>query len=229
MSSCNLTKLVPDGETLLHRNKIKGFEEATKSDLNSQIRHQPNRKILGVLKFHLWAYQIRAKRIVNKDLKDTSRYRSLLMNTVGEPPARQVLDSILIISSANNLKNYVFNKGYFDVQVGYETKSFIKRSTVSYTITEGRVYTIEKIRINSTDRNVYNLVMANADKSFLKEGKPIDFDLIAKERERVTNLMKNNGYYYFNKAYLDFQIDTNYIKKSGTIAMNIKQRNRNRA
>ncbi len=163
MSSCNLTKLVPDGETLLHRNKIKGFEEATKSDLNSQIRHQPNRKILGVLKFHLWAYQIGAKRIVNKDLKDTSRYRSLLMNTVGEPPV--LLDSILIISSANNLKNYVFNKGYFDVQVGYETKSFIKRSTVSYTITEGRVYTIEKIRINSTDRNVYNLVMANADKS----------------------------------------------------------------
>lgn len=222
MSSCNLTKLVPDGETLLHRNKIKGFEEATKSDLNSQIRHQPNRKILGVLKFHLWAYQIGAKRIVNKDLKDTSRYRSLLMNTVGEPPV--LLDSILIISSANNLKNYVFNKGYFDVQVSYETKSFIKRSTVIYTITEGRVYTIENIRINSTDRNVYNLVMANADKSFLKEGKPIDFDLIAKERERVTNLMKNNGYYYFNKAYLDFQIDTNYVKKSATIAMNIRNK-----
>ena len=59
--------MVPDNETLLNRNKIKGFEMASKSELNEQIRHQPNRKILGVLKFHLWAYQIGAKRIVNKE------------------------------------------------------------------------------------------------------------------------------------------------------------------
>jgi outer membrane protein assembly factor BamA len=221
-SSCNLTKMVPDNETLLNRNKIKGFEMASKSELNEQIRHQPNRKILGVLKFHLWAYQIGAKRIVNKELKDTSRYRSLLMNTVGEPPV--LLDSALIISSATNLKNYVFNKGYFDATVEYETKSIFKRSTVTYTINEGSAYKIENVIINSTDKNVYNLINASSDKSFLKIGKPVDFDLIAKERERITLLLKNSGYYYFNKAFIDFQLDTNYLAKTAKISLNIRNK-----
>jgi outer membrane protein assembly factor BamA len=221
-SSCNLTKMVPDNETLLNRNKIKGFEMASKSDLDQQIRHQPNKKILGVLKFHLWAYQIGAKRIVNKELKDTSKYRSLLMNTVGEPPV--LLDSLMLESSAINLKNYIFNKGYFDASVSYETKSFLKRSTVTYTITKGSVYKIESVLINSTDRNVYNLINGNSDKSFLKPGKLVDFDLIAKERERISNLLKNNGYYYFNKAYIDFQLDTNNSNKSAKIALNIRNK-----
>ena len=214
-SSCNLTKMVPKDETLLHRNKIKGFDIASKSELNGQIRHQPNKKILGVLKFHLWAYQLGAKRIVNKELKDTSRYRSLLMNTIGEPPV--LVDTALINFSATNLKNYVFNKGYFDATVHYSTKSFLKRSTVTYTITEGSLYKIENVLINSTDKNVYNLINGSTDKSFLKPGKPVDFDLISE-------LLKNSGYYYFNKAYVDFQIDTNSRNKSAIIALNIRNK-----
>lgn len=222
LGSCNLTKLVPDDRTLLQKNKIEGFEQATASELNEQIYHRPNKKILGVLKFHLWAYQLGAKRIVKKELQDTNRIRKLLINTVGEPPV--LTDTALIEASAKNLKYYIFNKGYFDVNVEWKEKTIIKRTTVTYLISEGEPYLISDINLVSVKRDVYNLVNASMDKSYLKIGKTIDFENINKERERITQLLKNNGYYYFNKSLIEFQLDTVFTAKKVKVAIILRDK-----
>jgi outer membrane protein assembly factor BamA len=222
LSSCNLTKLVPKDRTLLQRNKFEGFDEASNSDLNEQIKHQPNRKILGVVKFHLWAYQVGAKHVINRELQDTGRIRKLLMNTVGEPPV--LTDTMLIRKSAENLKAYVFNKGYFDVKVKYTSKTFLKRTTITYWIEEGPVYKISSVKLICDDKDIYQLVEGSSANAKIRAGKPTDFDLMAAERERIAALLKNNGYYNFNKAFIDFKLDTLFNQKSAVISVNIRMK-----
>ena len=59
LAACNITRVVPDGKTLLVHNKIdrgdsKGVEL---SDERANLKQKPNRELLGFIKFHLWAYQ----------------------------------------------------------------------------------------------------------------------------------------------------------------------------
>ena len=60
LSSCRLTKYVPDGQYLLDNNNIEFIKDSSNyqvkvdlDDLNSILKQQPNRKIFLGYRFHL--------------------------------------------------------------------------------------------------------------------------------------------------------------------------------
>jgi len=63
-------------------------------------------------------------------------------------------------------------------------------------------------------------MLVNIDECLLKAEAPYDIDLLQLERERIVKLLKNVGYYYFNKEYVSFELDSN--KKDQTIDIEIK-------
>lgn len=229
MSSCNLTRLVPKQEKLLVKNKIK-YQTKNKTDFDGsydQIVQKPNRKILGLIKFHLWAYQAGAKGVsINSD---TGKIRSFLINKVGEAPVQ--LDSNLTEQSAENLRNFYFNSGYFNAEVEYVIKkrfNLKKRAEVEYRVKLGKLFRIHGVQVESENLEVQNLVFSTLDKSYLQPNKRLQYNNISKERERVTELLKNNGYFYFNNSAIDFQIDTNQFSDRAVIKMNIRAKDDDR-
>lgn len=145
--SCSPTRNLSKGENLLVANKIvfKDKHERkhlSEDDMSGVIRQKPNRKILGLYRFHLQAYNVvspqkleeknqkKKARIDKRNTrriakgKDTLEYKphwlDWLRNTVGEPPV--ILDTVSTQKSTDQLEKYLFNKGFFLNEVDYDVQ-----------------------------------------------------------------------------------------------------------
>ncbi len=198
LQACNLTKIVPKDQHLLQNNHVKGLRySSTNSELLAQVKLRPNRKIF-FLKAHLWAYKIGSQ---------------VKLDKIGEKPV--LIDTALIAKSASNMERYLFKKGYFNNNVEYSisqgwlAKGLKQRKLkVLYTVKEGVPYILDSISYLSDNEEIKRILKQSREKSFLKKGNNVNYSLIASERSRISNLMKNNGYYFFNPSYLDFVIDS---------------------
>ena len=95
LSSCNPTKYVPEGETLLNDNHIMIDEEGVKkSDLLPYIKQTPNKRIFGT-RFYLGLYNLSN---INKQ-----KWPHNWLRNIGEEPV--VFDSYASIKSKDQIKS----------------------------------------------------------------------------------------------------------------------------
>lgn len=216
-SSCGLRKSIPEGRQLLTANQIVGANSFGSGELQEQILLRPNRKVLGLFRFHLRTYaagQNRHQRVLNRRYRhgdmalDTSRLNRFLMETAGEAPI--FADSSAVERSAGNLRNYLFNKGHFQAQVNYEiqTKNKKKNKAVAiYKIDAGPSYTIGRKEKFANDF-VLDSILQSTRFEELEVGDALDFDQLAKERNRLNEMLRDYGFFRFNKNYINYDVDT---------------------
>lgn len=225
-SSCNLTKLVPPGKQLLVQNKIERGDKRgiDLSEETSNLKQKPNRKLLGFIRFHLWAYQYGAKGVGIRKKQGWSRR---LAEKIGEPPV--LIDSNKLALSADRLTEYYFSKGFLNTKVDFsvQTKRLVgielkKRAVVTYTANLSNFFRISKLEYNATSQDIDRLIRKFETNQLLKVNQRLDFDKIEAERNRLVELFRNNGYYYFNNSFIDFQIDTNQVLGQAVVAVNIR-------
>lgn len=217
VSSCQIQKTIPPDRQLLSGTRIEGNEQVSSSELYEQLLHKPNRKVLGIFRFHLRAYAFgynrEQRRIKNakrrgKEILKPARLNDMLMNTVGEAPV--LADTSLMKRNAVNLKNYLFNLGYFEAEVTYSAHAKgrrKKKAQAVYQVTEGPVFRIGSKEKFANDFVIDSLMTAH-DFELLKPGQVLNFDILSKERDVLTALLRNHGFYQFNKGYIGYDIDT---------------------
>jgi outer membrane protein assembly factor BamA len=145
---------------------------------------------------------------------------------VGEAPV--IVDTSLVKLSALRMSEYYFSKGYFNNEVNYTIKSRRnkKKAAVVYNVKLGTPYQVNTYIHNATSKDIDLLLEANKTKAYLKPNTRLDFENIEDERSRLTDLLRNNGFYYFNNGFIDFQIDSTINKKAVDIIVNVRN-NRN--
>ncbi|WP_421889523.1 BamA/TamA family outer membrane protein [Marinoscillum sp.] len=121
-----------------------------------------------------------------------------------------VFDSTQLVSSRLNLRNYLFSKGYFKAEISTKVTHRNQRTFVTYHILESKPYTIDSIVYKIQDKQVKKLFEANINQQKMV-GKQYDQELFGKERDRVYDLMSNNGYYDFKKQYILFEVDSTQL------------------
>ncbi|MBK6266935.1 BamA/TamA family outer membrane protein [Marivirga sp. S37H4] len=135
----------------------------------------------------------------------------------GEPLA--VYDSSAIENTKNQIQLYYESKGYFDADVTVETKLAgltKKRVIVNYIVEEGHPHIIDTVFFNTgKDTTILNLVEEKRNEILLKERTNYDQAQLSSERERIEILLKNSGYYAFNRQFIEFNVyqsaDTNLL------------------
>lgn len=199
--SCSPLKGLRDGETLLNKNIIKIDKPELKDGIRSILKQKPNRKILGVFRFHLSVYAL-----ANKE-NDSSKFRNWIKNTIGEKPV--ILDPGLTSKSTIQIHQFMINSGYFNAKVTDTTiYKRRKKANVYYQITAGDPYLIKSYIIQTADTFIYQLIISDSANSLIRNGTIFDSNILQKERNRVTNYLKNEGYYFFNQAYIRYDADT---------------------
>jgi outer membrane protein assembly factor BamA len=129
----------------------------------------------------------------------------------GEPLT--IFDTGAMNTTATKIATYLFNKGYFKAKVTADSSLLKKnRIAVVYTIAPGPSFTYDSIFYNIPDEKVLSLLRKNPALSLLRKGDSYDQDKLGKERDRIDQLLKDNGYYDFSKQYIDFSVDTSAIK-----------------
>jgi outer membrane protein assembly factor BamA len=242
--ACNPAKKLKTGEYLLHKNHVINKEtKIDNNDIEGYLRQKPNRKILLFLRFHLWLYnqadeeRVKRKRIMfdkkierrnnrrvakGKKAKKSERqlFGEWLLN-IGEPPV--VYDSLLAAKSARQVKSFLNNKGYFistvSDSVHYKRR---KKADVYYTIHAAAPYTINNIEYKIPDDQLAYYVLADTSRSKIIKGNNYDVDVFQEERERITTELNNNGYYFFTKEYIYYEIDTTIGNKKVNVTLGIK-------
>jgi hypothetical protein len=225
--SCSSTKFVPAGEYLLDKVKIESDIPGYKAlELRPYIRQQPNFKMFGLNKTLLQIYNLAGE--------DTTKWINRFLRRIGEQPV--IFDSTLVTRTNVELQRRFVNMGYLNAEVSSTTTTKDKKARITYRIRGNEPYRIHQFSSTIEDENIrYELT---ADKngqlperipgeptseriSLIGEGVLFDRNLLDRERERITNLLRNRGYYNFNKHYISYsatdsalaanQVDVNMV------------------
>ena len=122
----------------------------------------------------------------------------------GEPLA--VLDSAIIANTAEQMQLYLKTKGFFEAVADYKVNIKNKKGRVVYQIEEGPASYYDTIVYRTNDTIINKLLEESRRNSLLQEGERYDETAITKERERIDLLLKDNGYFDFNRQYINFDI-----------------------
>ncbi len=161
-----------------------------------------------------------------KDPKLKNKESALVIESVrdiGEPAV--VFDSLLTYQTRLQLSKYMFTKGYFNNKVtdSIEFKRNNKRARVKYYLYPGKVYTITEIGYDMQDKEIGAIILKDTVNTILKRGMLYDEEKLQQERQRVTNFALNNGYYYFDNAYVNYTVDTTMVNHSLKLKERVKK------
>ncbi len=152
--------------------------------------------------------KLNTKRVQKLEKKDKKLKEGNQLMRWGESLA--VFDSSKISGSVNNLQNYLFAHGYFNATVETKIETDNKKTTIHYTIGEQKAYTIDSMIYVIADDKVKQLFMEHLDEQLLQD-EQYDQDLFGNERNRVYDLMSNNGYFNFKRQYVLFEVDSTIL------------------
>lgn len=199
VTSCSVTKHVPYGMYLLNKVEVKSKSKEVKSDeILSYVKQKPNKRILG-FRFHLRLYSL--------SNPQKSGWLSRGLRQIGEDPV--LFDSLVVKESSRNIKLFLQSKGYYNSVVKDSIRYHGKKVDVFYTVEPRSPYHIRKIGYYIEDTTIRNLVLRDSVNRIFNRNDLFDIDLLQNERERIEILLKEKGFYSFDKNYITFTADTN--------------------
>lgn len=215
LSSCSTVRKVPEGKHLLAKNEWKINTKRLNSDnLDVFLKQQPNRKTFLGLKIPLAMY--------NASNPDGKFFINRWMRNSGEPPV--ILDTTLVSLSVEGVSAQIRNMGYYDFTVSdsvvYKNN---KKAKVIYSVNVTSPIRILSLNYDIQDTTLNELMLANRHTSRLYTGQVLSTDNLEAERTRIVTLLRNNGYYDFNRRYITFEADTTLGQSLAEVTLRLKR------
>ena len=212
--SCSVNKFIPEGECLLDDVDIVcSTNDANALKASSYLRLQPNSKWFSLFKLPLYTYALSGT--------DDSKWINRALKRLGEAP--MIYDEELAEASRVNIEQMLRNDGYLHATVDLECEKDVdkKRAVATYYLHERERYYISELHLRTDDEGLKELIVADSMSTSLKVGMPFSVDGLENERRRITEMLRNNGYYRFQKEYITYTADTAHHSNKVKLTMNI--------
>jgi len=252
-SGCFPARKLEEGQVFLRKNKTAFYQKVvadkgtySREEAEAVIRPKANRKILGTFRFNLWAYNrvnrdkmeaglrkknvkferkrevAKAKGKKRKD-KEVRTFRSWMANTVGEPPT--LFDSLVMAKSASQISLVLSKNGYFNNEVEPVVKYNKRgnRAKVTYHVKPRSPHRLVSITHTFPDAGMEGMREFLTKDCLLKPEDQFNVANINSERDRITTLLNNNGYFEFSKEYIRSKVDTSTVKTLANISLEINR------
>lgn len=206
VAACSSTKFVSDKSYFLESVEVKADEKyVDAATLAPYVRQQANSRWFSLFKIPLATYTLSGK--------DTTKWINRTLQKIGEEPV--IYDSIQAELSKEDLRRALQNMGYMHAQVDLKTKVKGKKLKAIYTLHPGLPYVINNIDYDIRDKNI-ETVLRNYSKNThksnkgqgLRAGDLFTVKLLDEERERITNILMDSGFYRFHKDYIQYEADS---------------------
>ena len=213
LMSCSTTKFVGEGQYLLAKAEIKTDNPDVKaSEMKQYLQQHPNNKLFGLLKWPLYIY--------NWSGANEEKWLNKQLRRMGEPPV--LLDIELAGQSIRQLELYMSNRGFVNAEIDLSIDTTRrKKAFLTYRTTANEPYRIQHYTTAIDDRRMDSLVhLTPPPRSFIKsvfssypkdyismitENMLFDRNKLDKERQRITALLRNNGYYTFTRDLIRYR------------------------
>jgi len=221
IAGCSNTKFVPEGDYLYTGAKVeivgdsisKKAKANLKKTFEESLTPKPNKSIFG-LRPKLYIYNITGEPKKDKGFKYWLKYK------VGEKPV--YLSSVDIPFNLDLIENTGENLGYFNITASYDTVTSNKKAEIRYRTTPRSQYLIEKISFPKDSTVLAREIGKTSDKTLLKVNEPFNLATIKRERERIDNALKEQGFYYFDPDNIIVQVDSTVTRNRVNLNVKIK-------
>ena len=231
LSACSTTKNLPEGETLYTGiDKLEVVNEdktlagiTALTEVEAALAYAPNNAIFGSsslrwpIPFGLWVYngfeKYQDKRGVGRWIFDHLGKSPILMSSVNGETRAKV--------ATNLLQDY----GYFNGTVSYQEvpQKNPKESKVNYVIDMAQPYFLDSIAYLKYPHYADSLIRSTRSQSVLKSGENFSVLRLEEERQRLSSLFRNHGYYYYRPEFTTYRADT--LQKPGYVSLQVVPRN----
>jgi len=240
LGSCTANKLVPAGKRLYtgadvvlrEREPIKNGSDL-KSELEELARPEPNDRILGYSRPKLWIYYKLTPKKGQKTFKERKKKdgavikkpttKLKLRERFGQAPV--YFEDVDIIKNETIIKNRLLNTGYFQAQViSTETPKGKSEMRVTYEATVHPPYQIGTILYpDVSEGTIAQIIRENLRKPAIKGNTQYRIDDLLAERERLSTVLRNQGYFHFSPDFLLWQADSAQANRTLNLRLVLKK------
>ncbi len=223
-TSCSISRRVPKGSQFLDKNKVViqgGKVDFEKSDIKSYIIQEPF-KARFPYRLGLWVYYVTEH--------SQGSFGKWMNKHFGTDP--EYYDNNAAINSKKQIEQYLNNRGYFNSKVALETKPVSKKKQhlvkAIYTVYPTQPYRINKINYQIEDTVLASHLLRLESRFPAQEHDIYNAYTLDEQRTFITDYLRNTGYYYFNKDYITYEVDSSFNDHTLEITMkiaNVKERN----
>lgn len=221
--SCSTTSSLEEGEQLytgLIPTEYKNYEpsshqDMTQEEIEAALATAPNGALFGSsyhrtpFPYGLWIWNScsNSSGVIKKWLNSTFGKAPVLMRNVNPTLRSSIATSVLQ------------NNGYFNGNVTYDIIEGQPKTTktdtvprprtakIRYHVDFGHLYTLDTITYTNYPSHI-DSVIRNNPSDILAKGEPFAISNLDAERTRIYDLLRNNGYYYYQKPYTTYLADT---------------------
>lgn len=220
LASCISTKSIPDDDqlfvglnqisydtdTIRHAASAIQHEEDTKAEVELALATAPNGALFGSsyyrspFSWRLWVY--------NKYSNKESNFAKWMVKTFGKPPV--LMSQVNPALRASVAQSVLRNNGYFRGNVTYETvpQKNPKKGKIAYHVHLDSLFTYDSIAYVGFPEKPHQLLDSTAADAVIQKGAPFSVNDLESERNRISTLLRNNGYYYYTPSYATYLADT---------------------
>ncbi len=210
MASCSVSRFIPENEHLLNDVKIHSTDKAVStSQMQGYVLQHPNSRWFSLVKVPMGPYLMSGR--------DTTKRINRFLQRVGQAPV--IYDQTKAMKTRSNMEAAVRNMGFLGAHVDLlERKKSFKLNAL-YDIQTGPRYHVRDLEFIIPDSALQVYLDSASAESNLYRGMPFDLNVLDAERSRINRLLRNKGYYRFNKEYIRFEADTTLGNNLVSLAM----------
>lgn len=213
-AACSTTSSLPEGSQLYVGQKpvkyinYESNNHATtvREELDLVLATAPNGSLFGSSTYRspfpigLWIW--------NAWAKDSTKFGNWVTRSFGSRPV--LMSTVNPQLHATVGESTLDKRGYFDGKVTYETIQMKnpKKAKVAYTVDMGHLWTVDSMSYVNFPAAADSLIESTLDEAYVRKDDPFDVATLEEERQRITNLFRDHGYFYYEKNNASYLADT---------------------
>ena len=212
--SCSSTSALKEGEQLFtglkpieYTNYEKmPYADSTILEMENVLASAPNGALFGS-SYHRTPFPVRLW-IWNAFSPSDSPISKWITKAFGSKP--KLMSNVNPVLRAQVAENQLDKYGYFNGKVSYQvlTEKNPKKAKVAYQVNLGHLWTLDSVQYLGFPEAGQHLIDSTLSQALIRKGSPFNVSRLEQERQRLTRLFRNNGYYYYKNGYASYLADT---------------------
>ncbi len=216
-AACSTTNHLPEGEKLYvgidkweQTGQLGDTPTATtaQAEVEAALSYPPNGSFLGSstlrspLNIGLWIYNGFER------YSDKNGFGRWIFDKFGSTPV--LVSTVNPSTRATIATNLMHDYGYFNGSITSRQipQKNPRKVRIHYSLNWGNPFFIDSLAYLKFPHDADTLIQNSMSQSLVRRGDQFNVVTLNEERTRISDLLRNNGYYYFSPSYLTYRADT---------------------
>ena len=226
VTACSTTKSIPDGDQLFtglaKTDYIASVHDthftSTQAEIDAALATAPNGALFGSssvrspFQVGLWVW--------NAFVGSDDGFSKWMLSSFGSRPV--LLSWVNPALRASVAQEVLRAHGYFHGKVSYDIlqQHNPKKAKIKYTVDMGPLWTVDSLSYLGFPPQADSLMVSAMGDAKIRRGDAFDVNTLDAERRRVSTLLRNNGFFYYQPSYASWLVDS--ISRPGKVLLRLQ-------